>query len=74
MIINKNVELDVPCPECGHKRKFKLKELEKNPKYICEGCKKNINLEGSKFINELEIAMNNTENELKKTINNLNRK
>ena len=74
MIIDKNVELDCSCPECGYKRKFKLKDLEKNPQYVCEGCKKTINLEGSKFIKELEITMNNAENELKKTINNLNRK
>ena len=74
MIINKNEELDYPCPECGYKRKFKLKDLEKNPQYVCKGCKKTINLEGSKFIKELEITMNNAENELKKTINNLNRK
>ena len=74
MIINKNVELDVPCPECGCKRKFKLKVLEKNPKYVCEGCKKTINLEESKFINELEITINNAENSLKDTIKKLNRK
>ena len=74
MIINKNVELDFPCPECGHKRKFKLKDLEKNPSYICESCKKTINIEGRKFIKNLENTMNNTENVLKNTIKNLNRK
>ena len=49
MIINKNVELDFPCPECGNKRKFKLKDLEKNPNYICESCKKMINIDGRNF-------------------------
>ena len=57
MIINKNVELDFPCPECGHKRKFKLKDLEKNPSYICESCKKTINIEGRKFVKNLENTM-----------------
>jgi len=74
MIIDKNVELDCLCPECGYKRKFKLKDLEKNPQYVCEGCKNNINLEGSKFINDLEKSLNNAENSLKDTIKNLNRK
>jgi len=74
MIINKNVELDFPFPECGHKRKFKLKDLEKNPSYICESCKKIINVEGRKFVKNLENTMNNAENVLKNTIKNLNRK
>lgn len=74
MIINKNVELDVPCPECDYKRKFKLKDLEKNPEYVCGGCKKTINLKGSKFINELEVTLNNAENSLRDTIKKLNRK
>jgi len=74
MIINKNVELDFPCPECGYKKKFKLKDLEKNPSYICESCKKTVNIEGSKFVKNLENTMNNTENVLKNTIKNLNRK
>ena len=74
MIINKNVELDFPCPECGNKRKFKLKDLEKNPNYICESCKKMINIDGRNFVKNLENTMNNTENVLKNTIKNLNRK
>ena len=62
MIIDKNVELDYPCPECGYKRKFKLKDLEKNPQYVCEDCKNNINLEGRKFVKDLEDTMNDAEN------------
>ena len=73
MIINKNEELYYPCPECGYKRKVKLKYLEKNPQYVCEGCKKTINLEGSKFINDLEKSLNNAENSLKDTIKKLSR-
>jgi DNA-directed RNA polymerase subunit RPC12/RpoP len=74
MIIDKNVEVDCPCPECGYKRKFKLKDLEENTEYVCGGCKKTINLEGSKFIKDLEKGLNNAKTSIKDTIKNLNRK
>jgi len=48
-LFNKNVELELPCPECGYKKKFKIKELEKDVKFICEGCKKKVVYDTSEF-------------------------
>ena len=48
-MFDKNVELDIPCPECGYKKKFKIKELEKDVEFLCEGCKKTVVYDTSKF-------------------------
>lgn len=71
-MIDKNVELDIPCPECGYKKRFKIRELETNPKYVCSGCKKIVNLDANKFVKELEDTYKNTENKLRDTIKKLN--
>jgi DNA-directed RNA polymerase subunit RPC12/RpoP len=72
-MINKNVELDIPCPECGYKRRLKIKELETNPKYVCRNCKKTVNLDSSKFVKDLEATFENTKSELRKAIKKLNK-
>lgn len=48
-MLNKDVEIEIPCPECGYKKKFKIKDLEKDVDFICERCKKRVHYDTSKF-------------------------
>jgi DNA-directed RNA polymerase subunit RPC12/RpoP len=73
-MFNRNAEIEIPCPNCGLKRKFKLKELEGVVKYSCDGCKKEINLDANKFARDLKVSEKKLENTLKKTIKNINLK
>lgn len=70
-MFDKNVEIDVPCPGCGFKKKFKIKELEGNLEYVCDSCKKTINLDASKFAKVLKDSEKKLDT-FKKTIKNLN--
>ncbi|MHB1438860.1 MAG: primase-helicase zinc-binding domain-containing protein [Thiobacillus sp.] len=48
-MFNKNSGIELPCPECGYKKKFRIKELEQNVEYICAGCKKTVIYDTSNF-------------------------
>ena len=55
-MLDKNVQLDIPCPECGYKTKLSLRKIETNPAYKCLGCSKEINLDASDFNKSLRDA------------------
>ena len=71
-MFDRNVEMEVPCPGCGLKRKFKLKDLEGEVKYVCSGCKKNVVLDANKFARELKDAEKNIKTTFKKASKNMN--
>ena len=71
-MFNRNAEMEIPCPNCGLKRKFKLKELEGVVKYVCGGCKKSISLDANKFARDLKDSEKKIENTLKKAIKDIN--
>ena len=71
-MFDRNAEMEIPCPGCGLKRKFKLKDLEGEVKYVCDGCKKNVNLDANKFARDLKDSEKKLENTLKKTIKDIN--
>ena len=55
-MFDKNVKLDIPCPECNHTVKLSIREIERNPSYACPGCQNTINLDASKLTKELGKA------------------
>lgn len=54
---NKNESVDIPCPDCKHPKSLTIAEIEKNPTYICEGCKNSITIDGTDLIKGLNKAM-----------------
>jgi len=71
-MFDRNAELEIPCTNCGFKKKFKLRELKGNLEYVCGGCKKTINLDASKFARTLEDSEKKLENTFKKAFKNIN--
>ena len=56
-MLNRNVQVDIPCQRCGHTLPLSVKQLEDGLTYECPGCKALITLEGSQFkgaLKELE--------------------
>lgn len=62
-MLNRDVKLDIPCENCGHKTSFKIKEIEKSPDYVCTNCSSLIHLDASNF----KKSLADVENQLKKT-------
>ena len=71
-MFDRNAEMEIPCPGCGLKRKFKLKDLEGEVKYVCSSCKKNVNLDANKFARVLKDAEKNLETTFKKAFKDIN--
>ena len=71
-MFDRNAEMEVSCPGCCLKRKFKLKDLEGEVKYVCGGCKKNVVLDTNKLARGLKNSEKQIENTLKKTIKDIN--
>lgn len=55
-MFDKNAKLDIPCENCGHETKFSIKELEKNPSYVCSECGTKNNIDASEFKKGLKEA------------------
>lgn len=55
-MFDKSVKLDIPCPGCGFKSSFSIKELEKNPTYVCPGCNQSVTIDANKFTQGLKDA------------------
>ena len=71
-MFDRNAELEIPCSNCGFKKKFKLKELKGNLKYVCTGCKKTINLDASSFARTLKDSEKKIKTTFKKAIKDIN--
>jgi transposase-like protein len=65
MNYNKNVTLDVPCPECQNKQTFTLGELENNPTYICESCKNSVTVNSDKLFEGMSATFSKIEDAFK---------
>jgi DNA-directed RNA polymerase subunit RPC12/RpoP len=61
-----NKKIDIPCPNCGYKKPFKVKDLKKNIKYDCPRCRKTIDMDTTKFASGIKKA----EKELDKLLKN----
>jgi len=58
--------------ELWFQKKIKLRELKGNLEYVCEGCKKTINLDASSFARTLEDSEKKLENTFKKAVKDIN--
>lgn len=47
-------KLDIPCPECSHKKKFSMDELRRNPSFVCSKCGKRVTVDGRKFARQVD--------------------
>jgi transcription elongation factor Elf1 len=49
-------DLDIPCPECGHKTSVPVREFETNqqPQIVCGGCGKSIAIQAGKLHDALK--------------------
>lgn len=49
-------DLDIPCPECGHKTPVAIRELETNPDphIVCGGCRKTIRINADDFRDKMK--------------------
>ena len=56
IMFDKNAMIDVPCPECGSKKKLSIGTLERNPSFVCGKCKKKVTVDASKFTKGLKEA------------------
>lgn len=62
------VEIDIPCENCGHETKKSIAWIKQNSHLICD-CGTQINISKDQFIegiNEAESMINDLENSLKK--------
>lgn len=41
--------VDVPCPGCGHSRPLSVTELKADPKFTCDGCGQEVQIDSSQF-------------------------
>lgn len=57
-MFDKNVKLDIPCPNCGYKTKLTIRDIEQNPTYTCPSCKTVIHLNADEFTKGLKDAEN----------------
>jgi transposase-like protein len=63
--LNKNVEINVPCPKCKHLNKLTIAKLETNPIFVCDGCSKTVTVDASKFTKDLSGAKDMIKNHFK---------
>ena len=59
-------KLDIPCPECGHKKKLSLDDLRRNPSFVCSKCGKRVTVDGRKFTRDLDKAVNDAAKQIGK--------
>ena len=64
-MFDKSVKLDIACPGCGYVTKMSISEVERNPTYICAGCKKEVTVDAS----ELTKGLKDVEKQIKDTFN-----
>lgn len=55
-MFDKNAMIDVPCPECGSKKKLSIGTLERNPSFVCSKCGKSVKVDASKFTKGIKEA------------------
>lgn len=48
-MFNRNVGIEVPCPDCKHPNRLTISELETNPSFTCDGCKRTVTVDASEF-------------------------
>ncbi len=51
-----DASITITCPECGHKSKRKISRLKNDPKYVCRGCGKDIQIKASGLRSGLNAA------------------
>ena len=56
VLFDDKAKIDIPCMECGSKKKFSIGELKGNPSFVCEKCGTKNTIESSKFVKGLDDA------------------
>lgn len=69
ILFDKNAVMDIPCLDCKHIKKLTISEIESNHTFICEGCGKQITIDGAEFTKGLvdakQFAVNSLNNAFK---------
>jgi len=48
--------VDIPCPNCGHDNRRKIRWLKANKILICAACRERIHLESKQFLRSVKDA------------------
>lgn len=46
-MFNRNVGIEILCPVCKYPNKLTIAELEANPTFCCDGCKRTVTVDAS---------------------------
>ncbi|MCD0160114.1 hypothetical protein IHN63_02210 [Deinococcus sp. 6YEL10] len=63
------VQLNVPCPNCGHEVPQTLGWLKRSPEWVCVGCGRTVQLDAeqvARSVKEMEDAVADLQREFKK--------
>lgn len=67
-----SAEIDIPCPNCGHKTAKSFGWLKAHSDFTCAGCNRSIHVDRDQFLGELRKADSSVES-LKRTIDRFNK-
>lgn len=66
-----SAEIEIPCPDCGHKTTKSIGWIKAHSDFTCAGCNSNVHLNRGQFLGELR-KVDSAVDGLKRTIDRIN--